>query len=215
VRYRAVVFDFDGTLVDTREPILLGLKHALSARGWAAPPDAEILRHVGFGLHEVLQKLVAHATAEEIDGLAADYRVRFDEVAPGRTRLFDGMREVLDGLKGNGVRLAIATNRSRASLEPMLAEHGLDAVFDCWLSATCLPFPKPHPLMLERTLETLGVAPDAALMVGDTTVDLAMGRAARVDTCAVTYGAHTEEELRREGPTHVVRSAPEIAGVWR
>ncbi|HEX5135908.1 MAG TPA: HAD family hydrolase [Planctomycetota bacterium] len=215
MRYRAAVFDFDGTLVDTREPILLGLKHALAARGRTAPPDAEILRNVGFGLHEVLARLIGPATPEEIEGIAAAYRARFDEVAPGRTRLFDGMREVLEGLKGAGVRLAIATNRGRQSLEPMLEEHGLTRVFDLWLSAACVPFPKPHPLMLERALRTLGVAYDRALMVGDTTVDVQMGRAAGVDTCAVTYGAHTEDELRREGPTHVARRVAEIPEAWR
>jgi phosphoglycolate phosphatase len=215
VRYRAAVFDFDGTLVDTREPILLGLKHALAARGRTPPPDAEILRNVGFGLHEVLARLIGPAEPAEIEAIAADYRVRFDEVAPGRTRLFDGMREALDGLAADGVRFAIATNRTRQSLDPILEEHGLLGLFDVRLSAACVPFPKPHPLMLEQALGMLGVAPDRALMVGDTTVDLRMGRAAGVDTCAVTYGAHTEEELCREGPTHVARSAAEIPRVWR
>jgi len=215
VRYRAAVFDFDGTLVDTREPILLGLKHALAARGRTPPPDAEILHEVGHGLHEVLARLVGPAEPQEIERLAADYRVRFDEVAPGRTRVFEGMREALLGLRAGGVKLAIATNRGRESLEPMLEEHGLTAIFDVWLSAACVPFPKPHPLMLERALGTLGVAPHAALMVGDTTVDLRMGRAAGVDTCAVTYGAHTEEELLREGPTHIARRPADIPEVWR
>jgi phosphoglycolate phosphatase len=69
--------------------------------------------------------------------------------------------------------------------------------------------------MLEKALATFRMTPDRALMVGDTTVDLRMGRAAGVDTCAVTYGAHTEEELRREEPTHVVRRAGDLPEVWR
>lgn len=215
MRYRAAVFDFDGTLVDTREPILLGLKQAFATAGRTPPPDPEILRHVGLGLHEVLARLIGPAPPAEIERLAADYRARFDEVAPGRTRVFDGMREALEHLHAEGVRLAIATNRTRESLDPMLEEHGILSMFDVRLSAACVPFPKPHPLMLERALETLGVDAGSALMVGDTTVDVQMGRAAGVDTCAVTYGAHTEEELRREGPTHVARSAREIAEAWR
>jgi phosphoglycolate phosphatase len=213
VSYRAAVFDFDGTLVDTREPILLGLKQAFATAGRTPPPDPEILRHVGFGLHEVLAKLIGPVAPEEIERLAADYRARFDEVAPGRTRVIDGVREALDHLRAKGVRLAIATNRTRASLDPMLEEHGILGMFDVRLSAACVPFPKPHPLMLERALETLGVDAGSALMVGDTTVDVRMGRAAGVDTCAVTYGAHTEEELRREGPTHVVRHAADLRGI--
>jgi phosphoglycolate phosphatase len=201
--------------VDTREPILLGLRHALEARGRTPPPDAEILRNVGLDLHEVLARLVGGAAPGEIHGLVEDYRARFDEVAPGRTRVFEGMREVLEGLRSAGVRLAIATNRSRGSLEAMLREHGLDAIFHLWLTAGCVPFPKPHPLMLERALEALGVAAGSALMVGDTTVDLRMGRAAGVDTCAVTYGAHSEEDLRREGPTHVVRRPADLPEVLR
>jgi phosphoglycolate phosphatase len=215
VRYRAAVFDFDGTLVDTREPILLGLKRAFATAGRTPPPDPEILRHVGFGLHEVLVKLVGPMTAEEIEQLAADYRARFDEVAPGRTRVFEGMFETLVRLREQGVRLGIATNRTRESLEPMLVEHGLTEVFDVWLTAGCVPFPKPHPLMLVQALETLETKAGSALMVGDTTVDIRMGRAAGVDTCAVTYGAHTEEELRREGPTHVVHRAADLPEVVR
>jgi len=69
--------------------------------------------------------------------------------------------------------------------------------------------------MLERALDTLGVPREEALMVGDTTVDIRMGRAAGVDTCAVTYGVHTEEELLREGPTHVARRVAEIPEAWR
>jgi len=215
VRYRAAVFDFDGTLVDTREPILLGLKQAFAARGRTLPPDAEILRCVGLGLDEVIRRLAGSIAQEEIPALAAEYRVRFDEVAPGRTRLFEGMREALEELHAAGVRLAIATNRTRASLEPMLMEHGVLEMFDVRLSAACVPFPKPHPLMLQRALEGLGVGADRALMVGDTTVDLRMGQAAGVATCAVTYGAHTEEELLCEGPTHVARRAAEIPEAWR
>jgi phosphoglycolate phosphatase len=215
VRYRGCVFDFDGTLVDTREPILLGLKRAFAGRGRVPPPDAEILRCVGFGLHEVIARLAGSIPPEEVAAIAADYRIRFDEVAPGRTRPFEGMREALLGLRAAGVRMGIATNRTRASLDPMLEEHGLLGFFDVRLSAACVPFPKPHPLMLERVLEALGVAPGEALMVGDTTVDLRMGRAAGVATCAVTYGAHTEEELLREEPTYVARRAAEIPEAWR
>lgn len=215
MRYKAAVFDFDGTLVDTREPILLGLKRAFATAGRTPPPDPEILRHVGFGLHEVLVKLVGPMAPEEIERLAADYRARFDEVAPGRTRVFEGMFETLGRLRADGVRLGIATNRTRESLEPMLVEHGLTEVFDVWLTAGCVPFPKPHPLMLVQALEALGTDERSALMVGDTTVDIRMGRAAGVDTCAVTYGAHTEEELRSEGPTHVVHRAADLPEVVR
>lgn len=215
MRYRAAVFDFDGTLVDTREPILLGLKHAFATAGRTPPPDAEILRHVGRDLNEVLATLLAPAPPDEIQRLVADYRARFDEVARGRTRPFDGVPEALDRMHAAGVRLAIATNRTRESLDPMLEEHGLLGMFDVRLSVACVPFPKPHRLMLERALEMLQVDARSALMVGDTTVDVRMGRAAGVDTCAVTYGAHTEEELRREGPTHVVHRAADLAEVVR
>ncbi len=215
MRYRAAVFDFDGTLVDTREPILLGLKRAFATAGRTPPPDPEILRHVGLGLHEVIALLANAAEPEEIERLATEYRAHFEEVAPGRTRPFEGVPEALDRLHSAGVRLAIATNRTRESLDTMLEEHGLLGMFDVRLSAACVPFPKPHPLMLERALDMLQVHARSALMVGDTTVDVRMGRAAGVDTCAVTYGAHTEEELRREGPTHVVHRASDLPEVAR
>jgi HAD superfamily hydrolase (TIGR01549 family) len=211
--YRAVVFDFDGTLVDTRAPILAGVKHALAATGRATPPDAVILRHVGLGLHEVLGRVAGGADPAEIGRMAGLYRARFDEVAPGRTRPFAGVREALLELRGAGVRLAIATNRGRESLLPLLEEHGLSALFEVALSAHCVPHAKPHPAMLERILGELALDPAGVLMVGDTAVDVRMGRAAGVDTCAVTYGAHTHEELLAEGPTHIAHHPAELPAI--
>jgi HAD superfamily hydrolase (TIGR01549 family) len=213
--YRAAVFDFDGTLVDTREPILASVKHALAATGRAAPADAVILRHVGLGLHEVLGRLAGPAAPEEIGRMADLYRAHFDEVAPGRTRPFDGVPEALLELRGLKVRLAIATNRGRESLLPLLEAHGLAALFDVALSAHCVPHAKPHPAMLRRIVAELALDPRGVLMIGDTATDMRMGRAAGVDTCAVTYGAHTHEELLAEGPTHVAHRAAELPAIVR
>jgi len=215
MRYRLAVFDFDGTLVDTSAPIVDGVRHALRASGRPVPPDADILRQVGFGLHEVLRRLAGRVTDTELAAMVELYRVRFDEVAAGRTRLFDGTRDALEQLRGAGVRLALATNRGRESLGSLLEAHGLGGTFDVALTAHCVPDPKPHPAMLERILGELSVAPRDALMVGDTTVDVRMGRAAGVDTCAVTWGAHTREDLLREGPTHIVHRAADLPAVVR
>jgi len=211
MRYDVVVFDFDGTLMDTREAIVASVQYALAAGGLPVPEEAAIWRRVGTGLHQVLGGLSGFAPeGPEVARLAEAYLARFDEEAPGRTRLIEGVGEALARLQAAGARLAIATNRGRPSLMRILEEHGLAAAFPCIVTSTCVARPKPAPDMLERILGHFGAAAERALMIGDTVVDVRLGQAAGVDTCAVTYGAQEAAELAAERPTHLVHHAREL-----
>jgi len=215
VRYRLVVFDFDGTLVDTREPILLSINAALRSVGLPAREPHEILPLVGLGLERVLAQLAGGGRDAAAVGRMADaYRAHFDTVVAGRTRPFDGVVDALDRLAASGATLAIATSRGMASVEAILAAHGLRHRFALLVTAHCVPHTKPEPDMVRKILADLGAAPGDTVVVGDTTYDLAMGRAAGTATCGVTWGSHGKHALAPLAD-HLAERASDLPGVLR
>ncbi|MEM8884156.1 MAG: HAD family hydrolase [Planctomycetota bacterium] len=214
MRYRTAVFDFDGTIADTREPITLSANRALAERGFAERPPADVLELVGLPLAEVLRRLAELPAGDgEVDELCVHYRAAFRELAPGRSALFDGIVDVIEQLVAAGVRLSIATSRSRESLENFLDEHALRAHFVFWAGGHCITNGKPHPEMLAYVLAGSGFAREEAIMIGDTSHDIEMGHAAGVDTCAVSYGNHDADRLRRSEPTFLVHATHELPRV--
>jgi HAD superfamily hydrolase (TIGR01549 family) len=211
VRYRLAVFDFDGTIADTRKPISLSANRALEELGYAPRSHHDVQQLIGLPLAEVMSGLAGEA--DRVDELCAAYRAAFREIAPGNAPLFAGIREVLGQLQGAGLRLAIATSRTRESLEMFLDQHSLREFFVFLAGGHCIERGKPHPEMLEYVLDGVGCSREHSLMIGDTTHDMKMGHAARMDTCAVTYGMHATERLAASEPTYLVHETHEIPGV--
>ena len=203
-----VAFDFDGTLVDTRAPILAAMRAALVDSGYAARSDGEVLSIVGLPLHEMFRQLGSRTA--DFETLSDRYRARFDEVAAGSTRLFDGVADLLARLDESGTALAVATSRGLKSLQQILHCVGQRKRFGLLVSGTCVERDKPHPEMLLRVQRHFQTAPDEIVMVGDTTFDMEMGRAAGVSTCAVTYGVHSVERLRGAKPTHIAHTVDDL-----
>jgi len=204
--YRLAIWDFDGTIVDTTVPITETARATLRAAGYGTPDAAAVRLLVGLPLGTMLDTLAGGGCAPDVvDAMVDDYRARWN-AGTGRLpmRLFDGVRETVGRLHAHGVGLAIATSRGRASLDPILGLYGIAGRFRLALTDGCVARGKPHPEMLHRILDEFGARPGEALMIGDTVFDLRMGRAAGVDTCAVTWGFQPEEALRAEEPTHVV-----------
>jgi phosphoglycolate phosphatase len=209
VRYEAVVFDFDGTLVDTIDLIVASYRAAWTAVDRPVPPLTDILRRIGLPLDGVLAEF---GDGAGVDAMRTAYRERFLAGLETETRVYGGVPGLLEGLRARDVRLGIATSRKMPSLRRLLAVHGLAGHFATLASRSCVRRGKPHPEMLWLVLEGLGVAPDRTLLVGDTDHDVAMGRAAGVDTCAVAWGAQDEATLRAAEPTYLARSVDEVAG---
>jgi len=198
VKYRLAIFDFDGTLVDTRRPITMSVNRTLADAGFGRREAAEIEQWIGLPLGEVLRR--AARLPEGADGVEAmcdRYRVVFKEMAPQEAPMFEGVREAIAALREAGVQLAVATSRSRQSLELFLDQHSLRADFVFWAGGQCVARGKPHPEMLEYVLAN----------------DMEMGQAAGLDTCAVTYGMHEPDQLEAVGPTYLVHGAHELPGV--
>jgi phosphoglycolate phosphatase len=213
--YRIAVFDFDGTLVDTSEPIVLGIEAALRSADLPPRSRGDILPLVGLGLERVLERLAGGpGDPARTARMVKAYRTRFDEVVAGRTRPYPGIDEALGRIRERGLALAIATSRSRDSLEALLDAHGLRERFEMLVTAQCVPRTKPAPDMLHRVLAHFGAAPREAVMVGDTTYDLEMGRAAGTATCAVTWGSHGPDVLAplADRMVHEARDLPAALG---
>ena len=209
MKYRLLVFDWDGTIIDSAATIAECIR--LAARDLSLPvPTEEQARHViGLGLHDALRHAVPELSAERVSEFVTRYRFHFLAQEESIT-LFAGMRELIESLEGR--TLAIATGKSRRGLDRALEATGLKAYFQ---ASRCADetHPKPHPAMLLELMEELGCPPEGALMIGDTSHDLEMARAAGVDSLAVTYGAHAEDGLRSCGPRGCVSSVAEL-GQW-
>jgi len=207
-RYELLVFDWDGTLMDSAGAIVACVQKAACDLD-LAPPSEAVARHViGLGLGEALRYALPELPEERHAELADRYRHHYlarDE----ELRLFAGARELLDELRASGRRLAVATGKSRHGLERAMAASGLGPLFDATRCADeC--FSKPHPQMLLELMAECAVPAELTLMIGDTTHDVLMASNAGVDALAVSYGAHEADALAAAAPRACVHSVAEL-----
>ncbi|HUJ86347.1 MAG TPA: HAD-IIIA family hydrolase [Burkholderiales bacterium] len=208
-RYALLVFDWDGTLIDSASTIVECIQAASQDMGLRVP-DRERARHViGLGLHDSLRHAVPDLPRERYLDFAALYRRHF-LARESSMLLFEGVPQLLAELDRRGHTLAMATGKSRAGLDRALAASGLGVHFRASRCADETN-PKPHPAMLLELMRELGAEPHRVLMVGDTSHDLEMARNAGVDAVAVSYGAHPEQTLRALGPRACVSSVDDLA----
>ncbi len=192
-RYDLIVFDWDGTVMDSTAIIAGSIQSACRDLGLSIPSD-EAARHViGLGLNQALRHAVPDAPEEMYEPLVARYRHHFlsqDEAIP----LFDGARETIAELFDAGYALGVATGKNSAGLKRALESSGMKHFFHATRTAE-QTFSKPNPAMLFELMEELAVKPARTLMVGDTTHDLLLAQNAGVDVVAVGHGAHPPEQL--------------------
>jgi phosphoglycolate phosphatase len=191
--YDLVIFDWDGTLIDSTRLIARSLRNACSDLGCPVPSERDALFVIGLNLHDTFNHVAPHLDAAGRAQLSERYRHHF-LANEQEALLYDGVREMLADLRGRGRRLAVATGKARRGLDRALDATGLRPCFEATRCAD-EGFAKPHPGMLLTLLDLTGVDPGRALMVGDTTHDLELAANAGVDAVAVSYGAHHEELL--------------------
>ena len=191
--YRLIVFDWDGTIIDSHSAIVACMQEASRELGLAIPERERASHVIGLSLHEILRIVAPELPAGRYPEYVAAYRRHF-LAREDAMQLFPGMRELLQGLSAQRL-LAIATGKSRKGLERALAATGTR---DLFAASRCADEtnPKPHPAMLLELMAELQVGAGDALMIGDTSHDMEMARAAGVQAVAVAYGAHPEEGLR-------------------
>jgi len=207
-RYDLIVFDWDGTVMDSTAVIAGSIQAACRDLGLTVPAD-ETARHViGLGLGEALRYAVPDAPESMYEPLVARYRHHFlaqDQAIP----LFSGARETIVELHDAGYQLGVATGKSRAGLDRALESTGLKKYFHATRTAE-QTFSKPHPAMLLELMDELAVSAARTLMVGDTTHDLQLAQNANVDVLAVGHGAHPAEQLQALNPLALVQDFAEL-----
>ena len=208
-QYDLIVFDWDGTLMDSEAKIVRCVQAAATDTGIPDPGSAAIRDIIGLGLNEAMQVLFPEQAPERRAELVERYRRHFLELDTTGMPLFPGVTQGLTQLTQQGYLLAIATGKARRGLDRVLHETGVRHLF---VSSRCADeaYSKPHPQMLEDILDQTGVDAGRALMVGDTVYDMEMARSAKVAGLAVSYGVHARERLLDCGALACLDSFPEV-----
>lgn len=209
---KLVVFDVDGTLVDSQADIVRSMEAAFAAAGRAAPGREMTLSIVGLSLDKAIARLAPDAGPDELAKMVEAYKDAYvrrqasDAAAP----LYPGVREVLGRLAArDDWLLGVATGKSRRGLTSVLEAHGLERVFVTEQVSDFHPS-KPHPAMLEAALDEAGVTAKDAVMIGDTSFDMDMARNAGVYGIGVSWGYHPVEEL---AAGTILRDISDLPGV--
>ncbi len=208
-QFDLIVFDWDGTLMDSTTAIVHALQNAARDIGVPVPSDEAASHIIGLGLIDALQHAMPDLPMEQYRALAERYRYHY-LVRDHELRLFDGIETLLDRLRGNGHSLAVATGKTRVGLDRAMDATGLRPRF---LASRCADecHSKPHPQMLEELIAEFAVEPERVLMIGDTTHDLHMALNAGVAGVGVTYGAHPREKLDTASPRFCANTVDELA----
>ena len=198
--YELMVFDWDGTLMDSEARIVTCMQRAAAQAGMPVPGNAAARDVIGLGLTEAVQRLFPDADMPAVTALVEAYRMHWlgDQVVAAP--MFAGASELIEGLYDAGVLLAVATGKSRRGLDKALDESGLGRFFHATRCAD-EAFSKPHPQMLEDILTDLGTAAARAVMFGDTEYEMQMARTAGVAAVAVSHGVHAPARLLANGAT--------------
>lgn len=207
-RYRLLVFDWDGTLADSTAIIATAIQSACRDVGEPVPDDVTARFVIGLGLADALAHVAPRFPRERHPELSSRYRHHYLARDP-QIPLFAGAAALLQELRERGYLLAVATGKTRVGLDRALSSHALVEHFHATRCAD-EERPKPHPDLLLHLMECLGVAPGETLMIGDTTHDLELARAAGVDAVAVAYGAHAPAGLAAALPRAIVHSIDEL-----
>ncbi|MFO0611293.1 MAG: HAD hydrolase-like protein [Polyangiaceae bacterium] len=215
---RAIVFDLDGTLIDSRGDIVAAVNHALIASGRDALPASTIVRFIGDGARALLSRTarVGEDAAPELDALVASYTAYYPAHPLEFTRWVEGAREALEEIRSQGaLRVALCTNKPRAITTEVLRALDAERTFDATWAGGDGPEKKPSPGPLLRLAEALALPASDLVMVGDGPQDVLAGRAAKCRTVALLSGYGSPSELRLAGPDVAIASMSELAGILR
>lgn len=214
-KLRLVLFDVDGTLVDSQADILSSMAAAFGAEGLVVPSREDVLSIVGLSLPVAMERLLPSVDEVQRDRMVETYKdayVSLRQAAPVEqtSPLYPGIRDVLDGLRADPwTVLGVATGKSLRGLTKLIEGHGLEQYFTTRQVADHHPS-KPHPSMVLTALSETGVAARDSVLIGDTSYDMDMGRAAGVKTIGVGWGYHPADRLQADAVARTAAELPDL-----
>ena len=208
-----VMFDMDGTLIDTQALIAEHMATTFAGAGLEPPTPAQSRRIIGLSLPEAMARLADTNDAALISRLVEDYRAHYRDSlvsAAGREDLFPGAREALNVLSARAdTQLGIATGKGLSGVRRIIALHSIADLFVTLQTPDDNPS-KPHPGMMLRAMAETGAEKHETVIIGDTTFDIEMGKAAGVRAIGVTWGYHAPEELTAAGADIIVEDYADL-----
>ncbi len=217
-----VLYDLDGTLVETAPEICDAVNDVLRGLGWPEAREEQVARWIGHGTVALLLNAAAQASgidAKTLDGsdrmaeIRSAYDACYEARCGTRSRLYPGVRETLAAFRSHGIRQAIVTNKEGRYTERVLAVHDLATSVDHVISGDSLPVKKPDPAGILACLDKFGVAPDRAVFVGDSSIDAATARNAGITAWLFPHGYNMGEPITSAGADRVLPDFAELREV--
>jgi phosphoglycolate phosphatase len=210
-RFDPILFDLDGTLVNSGQDIANAVNHTIENMGLTPLPVAELLSYVGDGVRVLLQRSLARLGRDDVDEQIEVFRAFYTEHHLDNTYIYPGISELLDQLKGSN--LGIVTNKPGHFARRVVSGLGLDHHFATLVGGDETDLIKPHADPLLAACKNLGVSPENGIMIGDFHNDVGGGRAAGMTTCGVTWGFAGSQSVIEAQPDHLATNAEELRKV--
>lgn len=210
MKYELIIFDMDGTILDTLEDLKNTLNHTLTL--WKMPTRSldEVRSFVGNGIRKLIERAVPKETTEEtIEKIFADFLAYYQLHCADSTKPYDGILELLMTLKQKGYKTAVVSNKANAAVQELCVQY-FNNLFDCAVGEQAQVQKKPAPDMVEQVLHTLQVSPEKSVYVGDSEVDIATAVNSHLDAIIVEWGFRDKEFLKKEGAKTIVSTPSQI-----
>ena len=211
-RFELIIFDWDGTLVDSTDWITHCLKKAASSQGFTIPEDQATRDTIGLSIQKAMTQLFPEIDQSTQDQMAASYSQEYFSKQLTVYDLFEGINEMLISLKQKGYQLAVATGKNRSGLDKALHGTGLNDFFHITRCADETAS-KPSPDMLEEIIEEMGVSRERTVMIGDSVHDLKMATNADMASIAVSCGANSAKQLKVHSPLLILKQTTAILDI--
>ena len=211
--YRYVIFDMDGTILDTLEDIADATNWVCQQHGWPGHPVEAFKQFVGNGASKLLERVVPSEVEVTHDlqvQLTNEFTDRYTGQGARKTQAYRGMPQALERLKAAGITTAVLTNKPDVAVPPLVARY-YPGVFSHTQGALLDVPTKPDPTLLRRLMGRMGAVPEETLFVGDSNVDIQTAKNGGLASCGVLWGFRTREELEAEGADYIVETPEELA----
>lgn len=213
-QYKAILFDMDGTVLNTLPDLTAALNHVFTNHGMAAKTEGQVRTNLGYGYSGLIDRTAGPAvTSDERAALLAEFTTYYSAHCQIKTEPYSGIPDVLKALKDQGYKTAIVSNKGQAAVDELHAKYFKDLVYFS-LGETPQRHKKPAPDMPMAALERLGCTPDEAIYIGDSEVDYQTAVNAHLDSVLVTWGFRDADYLETLHPTYLVHTRDELKALF-